>query len=204
MPTWKTTAALAAGLCLVAGCAGGEESAPPTIGDDGSTSAAPPSSASTEGPGASPVGDFDDRGHEVFLAEGSGPRDGDARELADAWLAYWRVRMDAFAGPSLDPAALGEVAQGEAAEQVISYVRYLQDNDLRTRGDVRLGVGKVRVRGERATMTSCGENLSVDVRANGRPAEPLQPYYTVRGVFQRVGEGGWVVTDMVRLGTNPC
>lgn len=198
--TRTLAAALAASLSVLSACSAGEAAPPPTIGDDASTSVEP-SPAAPES--AAPGDTFDDRGHDASLGRvrASGP---EQQAIADAWRAYWQVRLDAYAGPSLDPAALGAVAEGEAVEQVVSYVGYLERKNLRTEGDVRLGVAKVRVRGDRATIESCGENRSVDVRRNGTPAEIVQPFYLVKGSFRRVEDGRWVVTDVVRLNTNPC
>ena len=194
------TLVLAASLAVLSGCSEEEPAPSPTIGDDATGSPDPTPSPS---PSAAPEEAFDEQGHEALLGRTkvAGP---EQEAIADAWRAYWQVRLDAYAGPSLDPTALGEVAQGEAAEQVISYVGYLERENLRTEGDVRLSVARVRVRGDQATIESCGENRSVDVRPNGRPAEIMQPFYLVRGTFQRVETDRWVVTNVVRLNTNPC
>jgi hypothetical protein len=125
------------------------------------------------------------------------------RAAVDAWLAYWQVRLDAFAVPEVDPTALGEVAQGDAASQVVSYVDYLQRNDLRTEGDLRFDVDRVRVRGSQARLQACVTNQSVDVRADGRPAEPLTPFYEFEGHLTRVSDD-WAVTRVIDIGSGPC
>ncbi len=199
-------AALVLVACMSLASACSEETPagpPPTIGSDDAVEATPSDAATPSAP-ADPAGDFDDQGNEAFLTADAAQLAPSKQEVVDAWLAYWEVRLAAFGGPELDPVALGEVASGKAAEQVISYVRYLEGKKLRTQGDLRLGAEKVRVRRERATLTSCVDNLSVDVRANGRPAEPLKPFYTIGGTLERVEGQAWVVTDVVRLGIGPC
>lgn len=204
MLTKLAALALVGCLVVVAGCSQDEPAGPPpTIGADDASSAAPSEEATPSAP-ADPAGGFDDEGNEAFLtAEAAQPVPA-KQEVVDAWLAYWKVRLAAFGGPELDPAALGEVASGKAAEQVISYVRYLEDKKLRTQGDLRLGVERLRVTKDRARLTSCADNLSVDVRSNGKPAEALKPFYTIGGTLERVEGQAWVVTDVVRLGIGPC
>lgn len=196
---WTLAAALAACLCTLAGCSRGEASPPPVIGDDTSASAQPSAVEPESGP---PAEAFDDQGHLAMTGDirVSGEQQ---RAVVDAWLAYWQVRLDAFAAPELDPTALGEVAQGDAVSQVVSYVDYLQRNDLRTEGDLRFDIGGVRVRGGQARLQTCVTNQSVDIRANGRPAEPLTPFYEFEGHLTRVSEG-WAVTRVIDIGSGPC
>ena len=131
-------------------------------------------------------------------------RGDDQQEVVDAWLAYWSVRTATFLDARLDPAALGEVAQGDAADQVISYASYLQQKGRTSEGDIRLSVSGVRIEGDRATLRSCGENQSTEHRADGRPAEQLRPYYELRGALVRRDAGQWLVTEVDRISTASC
>lgn len=193
---------LACALALLGGCSS-EDPAPAEEIELGSSSRPTDDPSTSPSESASdPQGEFDAEGHEIHA--GKVPAGDDQRAVADAWLAYWQTRFDAFAGPELDPAALGRVANGKAAEQVISYVRYLEDKGLYTKGDALIGVSGVKVKGDEATLRSCVQNLSVDVKQKtDRPAEQLQPFYTLRGVLNRVSDQ-WAVTAVTRLGTNPC
>jgi hypothetical protein len=197
------TVVLACALSVLAGCSSDDET--PARGVDlGTSQSTEPTEPSPTAPGSEdPAGEADDEGHEVYPGRVVA-KDDEQQAVADAWMAYWQTRFDAFAGPELDPAALGAVATGKAAEQVISYVRYLQDEKLYTRGDAVIAVGAVKIKGQQATVRSCARNYSVDVKqSDDRPAEALNPFYTFRGVLQRASDG-WVVADAVRLSTGPC
>jgi hypothetical protein len=191
--------ALAVVLCALPGCSQDEAAPPPTIGDD-SQAATEPSPTASEG--AAPAERFDGRGH-VAMPGDVRVSGREQQAAVDAWLAYWQVRLDAFAVPEVDPTALGEVARGDAASQVVSYVDYLQRNDLRTEGDLRFDVDRVRVRGSQARLQTCVTNQSVDVGADGRPAEPLTPFYEFEGHLTRVSDD-WAVTRVIDIGSGPC
>ena len=194
------TVVLACALSVLAGCSSDADTPAREI-ELGTPQSAEPSPSPTES--VDPAGEADDEGHEIYPGRVA-VKDDEQQAVADAWIAYWQTRFDAFAGPELDPAALGEVATGKAAEQVISYVSYLQDEKLYTRGDAVVAVGAVRIKGRQATVRSCARNYSVDVRqSDDRPAEALNPFYTFRGVLQRASDA-WVVADVVRLSTAPC
>jgi hypothetical protein len=194
--------ALAVALAVLGGCSS-DDPAPADeiqLGSSSTPADEPPESPSESA--SDPEGEFDNEGHEIHA--GKIPAGDEKSAVAEAWLAYWQTRFDAFAGPELDPAALGQVASGKAAEQVISYVRYLEDKGLYTKGDALIGVSGVKIRGDEATLRSCVQNLSVDVKQKtDRPAEQLQPFYTLSGVLRRVSDQ-WAVTEVTRLGTSPC
>ncbi len=157
---WTRAAALAVSLCALTGCSDDDAAPPPTIGDDSSTSSTASSDGSTsERESATPEEQFDDEGH-VAMPGDINVSDEEQQAVVDAWLAYWQVRMDAFAGPEVDPTALGAVAQGDAASQVVAYVDYLEQNELTTEGDLRFDVSKVRIRGSSARLESCVANQS--------------------------------------------
>jgi hypothetical protein len=200
---WTRAAALAVCLCALTGCSDDDAAPPPTIGDDSSTSSTASSDGSTsERESATPEEQFDDEGH-VAMPGDINVSDEEQQAVVDAWLAYWQVRMDAFAGPEVDPTALGAVAQGDAASQVVAYVDYLEQNELTTEGDLRFDVSKVRIRGSSARLESCVANQSVDRRANGRAAEPLTPFYEFQGHLTRVSDA-WAVTRVIDIGSGPC
>jgi hypothetical protein len=200
---WTRAAALAACLCALTGCSDDNAAPPPTIGDDSSSSpTASPGESASERESATPEEQFDDKGH-LAMPGDINAADEEQRAVVDAWLAYWQVRMDAFARPEVDPTALGEVAQGDAASQVVAYVDYLEQNELTTEGDLRFDVSKVRIRGSSARLESCVANQSVDRRANGRAAEPLTPFYEFQGHLTRVSDA-WAVTRVIDIGSGPC
>ena len=199
--TLAAALALAAGLSVLSACSEGEAAPPPTIGDETSASQSP-----SPRPSASPseaAAEFDDVGSDV-LPGAIKVRGDEQQAVVDAWLAYWAVRTDIFLDAELDPAALGEVAQGDAADQVISYAAYLQQKGRTSEGDIRLSVGNVRIKGDRATLRSCGENQSTERRADGKPAEQLRPYYELSGALVRQETGQWLVTEVDRISTAPC
>ncbi|RYU12754.1 hypothetical protein [Nocardioides iriomotensis] len=182
------TVVLACALSVLAGCSSDADT-PAREVELGTSQPSEPSPSPTES--EDPAGEADDEGHEIYPGRVA-VKDDERQAVADAWIAYWQTRFDAFAGPELDPAALGEVATGKAAEQVIAYVRYLQDEKLYTRGDAVIAVGAVRITGRQATVRSCAQNWSVDVKqGNDRPTEPLNPFYTFRGVLSGHPTAGW-------------
>ncbi len=177
-------AALAAGTVLVAGCSNGAEE--PTLKPQESPSA---SASATPSPtaSASPAAEFDDVGHRAIAGkitvEGA-----QRRAVAQAWIDYWQVRLDFYFAAEADPARLGEVASGDAAGEVLSYVSTLRSDKQHVDGDLRLGVSRVRIQGDRATLKSCGENRTTDRLANGKRAEPLTPFYQFDGQLTRVSK----------------
>ncbi len=196
------TLALAASLAL-AGCSQDEAVEPPTIGSDepsDSTPSTEPSPSPSEP--SEPEEAFDGEGHLAMRGD-IRATGGQEQAVVDAWIAYWQVRMDAFAVPEVDPAALGEVAQGDAASQVVGYVSYLEENKLRTEGDLRFDISRVSVKGPRAVVQACVTNQSVDVRRNGSPAEPLTPFYEFQGRLSRVSDT-WIVSRVIDTGSGPC
>ena len=200
---WVRAAAVALCLGVLAGCSEEDAAPPPTIGDDTSESAAAsPSGSASESRSATPEETFDEEGH-LAMPGDINASGAEQRAVVDAWLAYWQVRMDAFAVPEVDPTALGEVAQGDAASQVVGYVDYLEQNGLTTEGDLRFDVTRVRVRGSTARLETCVTNQSVDRRANGRAAEPLTPFYEFEGRLTRVSDA-WAVTRVIDIGSGPC
>ena len=207
---WKPAGALllAATLFALSACSDGQAAPPPTIGDgaggsDDAASASPSDEAGAHA-SASPTEEepFDEDGH-VAMPGDVRVSGKDKQDVVDAWLAYWQVRMDAFSTPEVDPVALGAVAQGDAASQVVSYVDYLQQKGLHTEGDLRFDVGSVRLRGDTAVLRSCVTNQSVDRRPNGRAAEPLTPFYEFQGHLTRVADS-WSVSRVVDTGSGPC
>lgn len=197
------TVAAVAVLALV-GCSEGSAPVEPLAIDGGSetpAAAATPTPSPTQDAAATPA-DFDGKGHEAVagLLQVRGPAQ---REVAEAWLDYWQVRLDAFHAAEVDPARLGEVASGEAADQVIGYAEHLAGEDLQTVGDMRLGVDQVAVKGDRATLRSCTENKTVDRNSRGRAVEPLSPFFVFRGRLVREG-GAWRVSDLSIDARTPC
>jgi hypothetical protein len=199
---------LAATTCLVAtllaGCSDDNAGTPPPkVGTSAPTSASSSGSASPSATGtASADGVFDVKGHVAFPGRHKvkGP---EQRAVADAWMAYWQVRLDAFYAAEVDPTALGEVATGEAASDVVSYAADLKQRKQHVDGDLRMTVDTVKITGDKATLTACEENRTQDRAANGRPTEPLTPFYAFRASLSRVSDS-WRVASLERTGSSPC
>lgn len=199
---------------VVAGCGdGGSEpqqqvtvdsgGSSPTDGPSDATSSLPESPAeSSPSDAGSAAATFDAKGSDIIPGDLEVSGD-DQQAVADAWIEYWRVRAEAFHRAELDPDALGAVATGSAAEQVISYVQHLQSNQLHTVGDSVVGVRNVRIDGKTAVLESCFVNKSVDVDADGEPVEDLNAFYRFRGELTRAG-GAWLVSDVSISSRTPC
>ncbi len=188
-------------VLALTGCGGQEKPAEPLGplgGDETSAPAEPSSTTGTESADASP---FDDEGHDVVrgAVEATTPEE---EAIAEAWFGYWQVRVSSFGEVEVDP-RIGTVAAGEAQADVVRYVSYLRGKKLHTEGDTKFGVADIVVRGTEATLSSCGVNKSVDVDAEGSPAEQFTPFYNIEGTLKKAG-GAWRVVDVTIVGTNGC
>jgi hypothetical protein len=198
----RLAAALPCALVLtVAGCGSDESSDVPPKLDPSAAASSSPSPSSSPSASASAAA-FDDQGHEVVPGT---IKTANAREkaVADAWLSYWQVRVDSYGNAKADPAAIGKVATGEAASNIVKYVAYLNQNKLHTVGDIKIGVSKVQLAGGNAAVVTCAENLSTDRRADGRPAEKLTRYYQFAGLVKSSG-GTWLVQQAVKTSNDKC
>lgn len=201
----RTAAVLSiAVLALTAGCgSGGGEKAdtPPTFDPSASPSESASASASPSATASAAV--FDDKGHDIVVGtvKATNPKQ---KAVADAWIAYWRARGDAYGEAKADPAALGQVASGEPIANIVKYVAYLQENGLRTVGDSKLGISRIQVTPKAAVVVSCLENKSIDRHRDGRPGETLVPYYQFTGALVPNGGGGWLVTQAVKTSEARC
>lgn len=171
---------------------------PPSIGGSDTASSAAPSPSATP----SPAGSFDDKGHDVVPGR---IRAGTPEQQAvvDAWLAYWRFRLAAYNAADVDVSQLGKVATGDAAGDITGYVRTLQSKGHHTVGDMRIGVSKVKVSHDRATLKSCIENRTTDRTRAGRPAEQLKPFYVVSGTAERASTT-WRIASVTIDAQAPC
>lgn len=140
-----------------------------------------------------PRGRLDTRGHEVYV--GRVPALSRAEhDVVSVWFDYWRLRGRAFHDVRIDRRELDKVASGEAADEVVSYVRYLRLGREHAQGDARLSINRVEVRGNNARLTGCLQNRSRNIDREGRPAEMIIPRFTVSGEFQRT-LSGWRVAN---------
>lgn len=185
-------------VLLLAGCGGKDEGKPLGPVSDETPSASPTKGTSGAAEDAKA---FDDRGHDVLRGTVQAPTP-EAQAVAEAWFAYWEVRVRSFGEARADP-ALGTVAGGSAQTDVVGYVAYLKNKNLHTVGDSKFSVRDVKVRGAEATLNSCVANRSVDVDAQGTPAEQLTPFYTVAGTLEQAG-GAWRVVGVRIVNTNGC
>ena len=208
MPIRKSVTFAISLVCLAAltACSNDDGSSPPLVLGDGpsnagSSVASPSVTPETSETTGTPTR-FDKKGHEVVPGKLS--TQGAAEEaVAEAWLAYWRVRLDAFNAAELDPSALGEVAADDAADDVIAYVGYLQEKGLHTEGDLLMDVDRVKVNGEQAELRSCATNKTVDRTKDGSAAEPVNPFYVFLGQLRRQA-GQWRVDDVAIASRTAC
>jgi len=180
------------------GCGKEEQGAPLELGGDSAdqpSKSATPSATEEQQP-------FDDKGHEVLRGkvEATTP---EQQEVVDAWFAYWDVRAKSYGEAKVDP-ALGQVAAVTAVSDVVQYVNHLRQKKLRTVGDTKFDVSKVRVDGRSAVLESCATNKSIDVTADGAPAEQPVPFFTADGTLVQRG-GQWrVVEAAIEVTTRAC
>jgi hypothetical protein len=199
----RTSLALALAVVLaLAGC-GGEDKDKPLgpVSDD--TASAAPSDGTPTGEESQPADPavFNGKGHDVIrgAVEAATPEE---QAVAEAWFAYWEVRVRSFGEVKVDP-MIGSVAAADALAQVVRYVAHLKGKNLHTEGDTKFGVTDISVRGPNATLSSCGENRSVDQHPDGSPAEEFTPFYNVEGALKKAG-GAWRVVAVDIVGKNGC
>jgi hypothetical protein len=111
----------------------------------------------------------------------------EAKAVAAVWMRYWRVRLGAYHDVKVDAAALSAVAVGDAQHDVTGYVAHLAATRTHTVGSVSVGVSKVSLGGNRATVVSCLKNGTIDVDARLNPVEAPTPYYAFTGILARSG-----------------
>lgn len=194
---------LVLGVALTGGMAacGSDDAAPPVI--DGTTAATGSSTPTGSIPTTTTAAtSFDDKGGDLLVgtihAHGA-----EERAVANAWIAYWKTRVPMYYKAKLDAAALGRVARGSAVTSVVTRVQTLRQKGWHSEGDGRVGVSRVTVRGNYASVVSCIENKSRDSDAQGRPQEKLIPYYNFVGALQKV-DGHWLVIAEHDTGSKPC
>gem|GEM_PF-5722484 len=187
-----TSAAL---LLALSGC-GDDESPEPNL-DPTPTEETSPTDA-TSSPTSKPSEPFDAEGSETHAGRlaTDGP---DERAVAEAWVAYWEVRGTAYHEAEVDADALGEVARGEAVEEVVNYVAQLQNDGEHLVGDTRVGVSEVEIQGSSAAVQGC---LQGKRRVAGEAPGPLQ-YATVVGTLTKAG-GTWLVDTKTVTGEKKC
>ena len=192
-------ALLVVALVLSLGGCGTEEKKdePLDLGDsaDQPSQAATPSATEEQQP-------FDAKGSEILRGQVAATSP-EQQAVVDAWFDYWEVRARSYGQAEVDP-ALGQFAAATAVSDVVGYVRHLQHDKLHTVGDTKFDVSKVQVDGNSALLSSCAVNKSIDVTADGTPAEQPVPFFTADGTLvQRAGQ--WrVVTAKVEVTPQDC
>lgn len=143
---------------------------------------------------------------EPFDSEGSQTHTGrikavgpDERAVAEVWVAYWEARGTAYHEAKVDAEALGAVAEGDALQEVVSYVAKLKADGQHLVGDTRVGVSRVEIQGSTARVTSC---LQGRRRVAGTEAGPTE-YANVLGTLTKVN-GTWLVSTKTVTGDNRC
>lgn len=190
---------LVVALVLSLGGCGTEEKkdAPLELGD----STDQPSQSAAPGPSEEQQ-PFDAKGSEILRGQVAATTP-EQQAVVDAWFDYWEVRARSYGQAEVDP-ALGQFAAATAVSDVVGYVRHLQHDKLHTVGDTKFDVSKVQVDGNSALLSSCAVNKSIDVTADGTPAEQPVPFFTADGTLvQRAGQ--WrVVTAKVEVTPQDC
>lgn len=181
-------------------CSSSDDSTPPPPSIGGSDTASSAAPSPSQSPSAASA--FDDKGHDVVPGKVEA-RTPDQRAVADGWLAYWRFRLAAYNAADVDVSQLGKVASGDAAGDITGYVRTLQSKGHHTVGDMRIGVSKVKVAHDRATLKSCIENRTTDRTRSGKPAEQLKPFYVVSGTAERASTT-WRISSVTIDAQAPC
>ncbi len=159
----------------------------------GPTAATPGPTQASATPGAAPAADTAAVVTGRILADG--PRE---RAAADAWVRYWRARIEAFHRVDAGSPALADVATGPALRSVRRGVADLRASGSHTVGTLTINVRAVTVAGDRATVASCLTNRTLDVDVRGRPVESLVPAYGVRGTAVADGSSWRVSAVEVR------
>lgn len=199
-------AACAAALLVTLSACGDDEGSPePDLGGDPAEQVEQTDRATEDATGGAtqdPVGPFDDQGAELHRGQVK-TDDSEEQAVAEAWLAYWETRLGAYHHAQVDADALGEVATGDALQEVIDYVDYLRQEGLHSEGDLKVGVSKVEIRGKVAVVVSCLVNKAVDVDDDGDAAEELHPYANVVGSLTRTGDQ-WLVQLKEVTGEKRC
>jgi hypothetical protein len=129
-----------------------------------------------------------------------GPRE---RAAADAWVGYWRARIEAFHRADAGSPALAEVATGAALRSVRRGVANLRASGSHTVGTLTVNVRAVKVAAGSAAVDSCLTNRTLDVDARGRPVESLVPAYGMRGTVVADGSS-WRVSAVEVYSSGRC
>jgi hypothetical protein len=173
---------LAIGTALVAtvalaGCGDGDDSDLPAFTGEGGTAAPSASSTATPDPTGGTGGPLPKKGEELGAAKnaitvGRVVR-GDAEKEAvqQAYLQFWATRATALYEAKLDNAAVTAVATGDAAASVVRSVRAVAEKKHHTEGGSTVNVQTVAVEGSKATLVDCFRDRSLDLTADGSPAE---------------------------------
>jgi len=184
---------LAAGLTA---CGDGESSLPgapaasrSAAGTTPSGSATPSTTATPSASAGTPVADS------IEVVPGSFPEPDSALALSDTWYTYWKVRMQAFHDVSVQATALNAAATGDAVMQVMDKVAQLRTDGHHVVGSMTVNVKTVTVDGNRATLTSCLDNGTVEVDGTLTPVGPPTPAYSLQGTAVRSGDS-WRISEL--------
>lgn len=190
--------AVAALLLAVAGCGGADTPAEPATSPVAPTpTGTETTEAASEAPSPPPRGSFVEDDSVDASAGEVAVTDPTAMAVVDAFVRYTQVRLEAFNRAEVDPAALAEVATGDAMTQVTSYVDRLARRGEHVVGSVVVNVDAVDVEGTRATLDTCMQNSSVDVDESGRVVEKGAPAaYLGRVDAVQATSDTWVVADV--------
>lgn len=189
-----TTAAL---LLALSGC--GDDSSPEPDIDPTPTEQTSASEPTDTAPTTDAAEPFDAEGGELHRATVKADDDAE-RAVAEAWLDYWQVRITAYHEAQVDAAALGEVAQGDAVQEVVDYVAQLQADGDHVVGDTLIGISDIEIRGDFAAVKSCFEGQG---HLAGTPPYDDNSITPIVGTLAKVG-ATWVVQTQLGTGDRKC
>ncbi|MEJ5914800.1 hypothetical protein [Pseudokineococcus sp. 1T1Z-3] len=138
--------------------------------------------------------------HELEV-EVPAPVEGESVAVVDAWAGFWKTFTAAAGVPAADPAALGQVATGEAFGSAQGYVDHLVETRLRIAGRLVVGAEEVTVSEGAAVVLGCSDARDYEVDGAGVPQEAAAGLAVLRTELVQE-EGVWKVSRWREEG--PC
>jgi hypothetical protein len=201
----KKFVAAVSGVCLVgalAACSGEKPSSLPTLSESSSSGVTPTPTVTPSAVTPSAAKTPDSKGHEVFVGQSTATK-ADQKAVADVWVGFWRMRLNALFAAKVDPAAASEYVQGEALGNMVDYVGQLAKKKLHVQGDMMIGISSISISGSTATVDSCVNDWSIDVDAKGVAKGKPSLFFQSRGTLTKVA-GGWRVSRAALISRLPC
>jgi hypothetical protein len=208
----RRTGVLTVGACAVAmsisACSSSTDTAsklPLYTGGVSTSPATPSSSGPTATPAAPTTSASAGKTQSFTIRRGSLPAGlaGDTAAAAEAWLSYWEYLAVADSIPAMDPATVGSVMTGAAANKATTYVAKLQRTKTHVVGFVGVDMTSVSLHGSTATVCGRFHTNAFEFNSLGKPVEstlPIVQFY--QGTAAKSGPK-WRISDYVNL-AKPC